>query len=518
MSLEMNGARSLLQTLLNCGVEVCFANPGTSEMHFVAALDSVSGMRPVLCLFEGVVTGAADGYGRVAGKPAVTLLHLGPGLANGLANLHNARRAATPIVNVVGDHATYHLQYDALLTSDIVGFARPVSSWICESKSATTVAGDAARAVQAARAAPGGIATLILPADTAWNAADHAAGPLPDIGPAAGRQRRHRGGRSPAGQRQEDGAAAAWHRVARRRTRGGGSRPGEDRRAAAVRHVRAARRARRGPRPGRAHSVLRRADRRVPGRPRADHPGGQQAAGVVLRLPGQAELVRARACEFSHLSLPHEDGAAALQSLADALGAPSQSPIRIPLLLPELPSGALNAASAAQIIAHLTPDNAIFAEEAATSGLPLLMHLARARPHTHLPLTGGSIGQGLPLAVGAAIAAPDRKVICPHGDGGAAYTVQALWTMAREKLDVTTVIYANRSYAILNIELQRVGASGAGAKAMSMLDLHDPEMNWAEIARGFGIEASRATTCEEFAAQYASAMQQRGPRLIEALI
>jgi acetolactate synthase-1/2/3 large subunit len=180
----MNGARSLLQTLLNCGVEVCFANPGTSEMHFVAALDSVSGMRPVLCLFEGVVTGAADGYGRVAGKPAATLLHLGPGLANGLANLHNARRAATPIVNVVGDHATYHLQYDALLTSDIVGFARPVSSWICESKSAGTVAGDAARAVQAARAAPGGIATLILPADTAWNAADHAAGPLPDIGPA----------------------------------------------------------------------------------------------------------------------------------------------------------------------------------------------------------------------------------------------------------------------------------------------------------------------------------------------
>jgi len=180
----MNGAQTLAQTLVNCGVDVCFANPGTSEMHFVAALDAVEGIRPVLCLFEGVATGAADGYGRIAGKPAATLLHLGPGLANGLANLHNARRAASPIVNVVGDHATYHLQYDALLTSDIVGFARPVSSWIHESKSARDVASDAARAVQAARAAPGGIATLILPADAAWNPAERAAGPLPDIGAA----------------------------------------------------------------------------------------------------------------------------------------------------------------------------------------------------------------------------------------------------------------------------------------------------------------------------------------------
>lgn len=182
----MNGAQTLAQTLVNCGVEVCFANPGTSELHFVAALDSVPGIRPVLCLFEGVVTGAADGYGRIAGKPAATLLHLGPGLANGLANLHNARRANTPIVNVVGDHATYHLQYDALLTSDIAGFARPVSSWIHESKNAAAVAGDAARAVQAARSAPGGVATLILPADTAWNPAERAAEALSDIGPSAG--------------------------------------------------------------------------------------------------------------------------------------------------------------------------------------------------------------------------------------------------------------------------------------------------------------------------------------------
>jgi acetolactate synthase-1/2/3 large subunit len=192
--------------------------------------------------------------------------------------------------------------------------------------------------------------------------------------------------------------------------------------------------------------------------------------------------------------------------------------VRIPLQLPEVPGGPLTALGVAQVIAAMTPDNAIFADESATASFPLLSMMARARPHTHLPLTGGSIGQGLPLAVGAAIAAPDRKVICPHGDGGAAYTMQALWTMAREKLDVVIVIYANRSYAILNIELGRVGATGSGPVAMSMLDLHNPEMNWTQIAQGLGVEASRATTCEEFAAQYSSALKHRGPRLIEAMI
>ena len=234
--------------------------------------------------------------------------------------------------------------------------------------------------------------------------------------------------------------------------------------------------------------------------------------------PGKPSWCAPEGCQFSHLAHPHEDGAGALAALADALGAPAQSPVRVPLQLPGMPNGPLNALSAAQIIAELTPENVIYAEEAATSGMPLLSMLGRARPHTHLPLTGGSIGQGLPLAVGAALAAPDRKVVCPHGDGGAAYTMQALWSMARENLDITVVIYANRSYAILNIELQRVGATGAGAKALSMLDLHNPEMNWVKIAEGLGVEASRATTCEEFAAQYGSAMKHRGPRLIEVMI
>jgi len=515
----MNGAQSLVQTLVNCGVDLCFANPGTSEMHFVASLDAIAGMRPVLALFEGVATGAADGYGRMAGRPAAVLLHLGPGLANGLANLHNARRAATPIVAIVGDHATYHLQYDAPLTSDIVDFARPVSSWICESKSARTVAADAARAVQAARAAPGSIATLVLPADTAWTDADHAAQPLPVVGP-------------------QPVPAATIADAAR--LLGNGRRTAILLRGAALL----------GPALDAAGRIAAKSGARLMCDTFAPHT--QLGAGRVHveRLPYFAEQITAAladveqmilvgskppvsffaypgkpswcsptGCRFLQLAHEHEDGPLALEALDRELGSAAAGPVmRLPLALPALPKGPLNAQAVAQAMAHLTPEHAILADESATAGLALFTAMAQARPFDHLALTGGSIGLGLPLAIGAALACPDRKVICPHGDGGAAYTVQALWTMAREQLDITTVIFANRSYAILNIELQRVGASGAGAKALSMLDLHRPEMNWAQIAQGFGVEATRATTSEDFIAQYSSAMNQRGPRLIEALI
>ena len=514
----MNGAQSLVQTLVNCGVDTCFSNPGTSEMHAVAAFDAVKGVRPVLCLFEGVATGAADGYGRIAGKPAATLLHLGPGLANGLANLHNARRAATPIVNIVGDHASFHLQYDALLTSDIAGFARPVSNWIHEVRSAGEVGSDTARAVQAARSAPGGIATLILPADAAWNPAERAAGRLPDIGPAmvdadtieniAGLMSNRKKtamllrGRALSG----DGLEAAGRIHARTGVRllcdtfapcaemGAGRIPVE-----------------RIPYFGEQVSAF------LAGTEQLILVGSKPPVSFFA-YPGKPSWCVPDGCALIYLAHPHEDGIAALKNLADALGAPPNSPTRVPLQLPGLPTGSLNSLSVAQIIANLTPDDAIYADESNTASLPLLMMLARARPYTHLPLAGGSIGQGLPIAVGAALAAPDRKVICPHGDGGAAYTMQALWTMAREKLDVTTVIYANRSYAILNYELQRVGVTAVGDNARSMLDLHNPEMNWMQIARGLGVEASRATTAEEFAAHYEAAMKQRGPRLIEAMI
>ena len=514
----MNGAQSLLQTLVNCEVEVCFGNPGTSEMHFVAALDSVPQMRSVLCLFEGVVTGAADGYGRVAGKPAATLLHLGPGLANGLANLHNARRASTPLVNIVGDHATYHLQYDAPLTSDIVGFARPVSAWIHESKSADGVASDAARAVQAARSAPGSVSTLILPADTAWNEAQRAEHKLPDLLPAPvssdaidaaarllanGKKTAlllrgtalHGAGLESAGRVQaRTGARLLCDTFAPHAELGAGRVPVERIPYFAEQIV----------------DFLKDFEQIIF--------VGAKPPVSFFAYPGKPSWCAPEGSHLSYLAHAHQDDAQALAALADALGAPASSPVRIPLQLPELPTGPLTALGVAQVIAAMTPDNAIFADESATASFPLLSTMARARPHTHLPLTGGSIGQGLPLAVGAAIAAPDRKVICPHGDGGAAYTMQALWTMAREKLDVVVVIYANRSYAILNIELGRVGATGSGPVAMSMLDLHNQEMNWTKIAAGLGVEASRATTCEEFAAQYSSALTQRGPRLIEAMI
>jgi acetolactate synthase-1/2/3 large subunit len=514
----MNGAQSLVQTLVNCGVDICFANPGTSEMHAVAAFDAVKGLRPVLCLFEGVATGAADGYGRMAGKPAATLLHLGPGLANGLANLHNARRAATPIVNIVGDHATFHLQYDALLTSDIAGFARPVSNWVHETTSAKRVASDVARAVQAARAAPGGIATLILPADVAWNAAERAAEPLPDIGPAIVN-------------------SATIEDVAKQMSNGKKTAMLLRGRALLGAGLEAAGRiqAKTGARllcdtfaPQAEMGAGRVAVERIPyfGEQVTTFLAGTEQMILVgstppvsfFAYPGKPSWCVPDGCDLVYLAHPHEDGVTALQNLADALAAPPQASTRVELQLPGLPTGLLNSLSVAQTIARLTPDDAIYADESNTSSLPLLMMLARARPHTYLPLAGGSIGQGLPLAVGAALAAPDRKVVCPHGDGGAAYTMQALWTMAREKLDVTTVIYANRSYAILNYELYRLGVTSVGDNARGMLDLHNPEMNWTGIAGGLGVEASRATTAEEFAAQYESAMKQRGPRLIEAMI
>ena len=516
----MNGAQSLIRTLVNCGVRLCFANPGTSEMHFVAALDAVPEMRAVLCLFEGVATGAADGYARVGGSPALTLLHLGPGLANGLANLHNARRAGSPVVNVVGEHATFHRRYEAPLTADIVGIARPVSSWLCESRSAPSVAADAARAVQAARAAPGGIATLILSADAAWNPAEHPAGMLPDIGPApvsdvaldnaAGLLRNGRKtvlllrgaalrgtGLEAAGRIQAGtGVRLVCDTFAPVTELGAGRVPVE-----------------------RLPYLVEQAIECLAGVEQIILVGAAPPV-AFFGYPGKPSLCAPEGCRFSHLAHPHEDGPGALSALADRLGAPARSPLRVPLTLPDVPSGILDAASVSAIMAASTPEGAILVDEAITSSPPLLRAMATARPHTHLAVTGGSLGQGMPAAIGAALAAPDRKVVCALGDGSAAYTLQALWTMARENLDVTTVIYANRAYAILNFELQRAGAAGLGVgpRALSMFDLGQPALDWVKIAEGMGVEASRAATCAEFAAQYASAMKQRAPRLIEAVI
>jgi len=514
----MNGAESLVSTLVACGVDVCFTNPGTSEMHFVAALDKVEGMRAILGLFEGAVTGMADGYGRMKEKPAATLLHLGPGLANGLANLHNARRASTPIVNIVGDHATYHAQYDAPLASDIAGFARPVSAWVHTSMSPRTIAADGARAVQAARAAPGQIATLILPADTAWLEADRAAGPLPVAEPA------------PVSDKAIDEAARLLKNG--RKTailmRGNALKPAGIEAAGRIRAKSGARLMCDTFAPKLSRGAGRVAVERIPYFAEQIVEFLSNVEQLILvgakppvsffAYPGKPSWCVPEGCRILYLSHPHEDGLGALEALAETIHAPREAADMVVLARPELPSGKLNAYSAGQAIGHYLPENAIIADEAATAGIGAAVYTAAAAPHDHLALTGGAIGMGVPLATGAAVACPDRKVVCLQGDGGAMYTLQALWTQAREKLDVVTVIFANRAYAILNIELMRVGAENPGPKALSLFDLRNPELNWMQLAAGMGVEASRAATAEEFSAQFASAMKGRGPRLIEAVL
>lgn len=514
----MNGAESLVQTLVDCGVEVCFANPGTSEMHFVAALDRVTGMRPVLTLFEGVATGAADGYGRMAKKPAATLLHLGPGLANGLANLHNARRAATPIVNIVGDHATYHAQYDAPLASDIMSFARPVSGWLHSSTGARMAASDAARAVRASLEPPGQIATLILPANAAWEEAEGPATPLP------------RPDYAQADAKLIDAAAAALLEGKKSAIliRGDALQPEGLEAAGRIAAKTGARlmcdtfapRITRGAGIVGVERIPYFAEQIVDFLKDLEHLvlAGAKPPVSFFAYPGKPSWCVPEGCQIHTLAHPHEDGIGALAALADAVRAPRKAAGRAEFKQPGLPSGRLDPFSAAQAIAQLMPENAIVSDESATSGLSVAVFTATAHPHDHLALTGGSIGQGLPVATGAAVACPGRKVICLHGDGGAMYTVQSLWTQARENLDVTTVIFSNRSYAILKIELMRVGAGNPGPRALSMFDLGNPELGWVDIARGMGVEATRAETAEEFSAQFADAMRGRGPRLIEAVL
>jgi len=514
----MNGAESLVRTLVQSQVEVCFSNPGTSEMHFVAALDKVEGMRAILGLFEGAVTGMADGYGRMAEKPAATLLHLGPGLSNGLANLHNARRAATPIVNIVGDHATYHAQYDAPLASDIASLARPVSGWLHSSSSALAVAADGARAVQAARTAPGQIATLIVPADVAWNKADHVSLQLDVPRPA---------------EVADDAIDAAASALA------SGKRAAILMRGAALRRdgleaagrIAAKTNARLmcdtfAPRIERGAGIV--AVDRIPyfAEQIVDFLEGLELLILVgskppvsfFAYPDKPSWCTPHGCEIQVLAHPHEDGVAALLALAAAVHAPQEPAGRAVLERPGSPAGGLNQFSVGQIIGALLPEGVILCDEAATSGLGTAFATTTAPPHDHLALTGGSIGMGIPLATGAAVACPDRKVIALQGDGGAMYTLQALWTQAREKLDVTTILFANRSYAILNLELARVGAGNAGPKALSMFELGNPELDWCMLARGMGVEASRSTTSEEFAAQFADALANHGPRLIEVVL
>ena len=525
----MNGAESLVHTLLEGGVDVCFTNPGTSEMHFVAALDRIEGMRCVLGLFEGVVTGAADGYYRIAGRPASTLLHLGPGLANGLANLHNARKARSGIVNIVGEHASYHIELDAPLTADIEGLARPMSAWVRTSRASTAISADGADAIVEANTPPGKIATLILPADTAWNPADdgarrapgaladriaaarQACAPDPEAVRTAAQELRS-GGRSLlllGGVALQPQALEIAGRIAAatgcqlmsefytaRLARGAG-------RVIAPRLPYAV---------DPAVKVLESFDKVVL--------VGAKAPVAFFAYPDKPSLLAPPHARMHTLAGFEDDLVAALQALADELGATALAPAGVAqrAVASALPTGKLAPEGIAAVLTALIPENAIVVDEAVTTGRSFGAPTAGAAPHDWLCGMGGSIGFALPVAVGAAIAAPDRKVIALEGDGSGMYTLQSLWTMAREGLDVTVVIFANRSYQILRGEFAGVGAGAPGPRATDMLTLDRPDLDWVALARGMGVEAVRVDDLSQFAAQLKRALAHQGPSLVEVVL
>ncbi len=513
----MNGAQAVVRTLVDSGVTACFANPGTSEMHFVAALDTVPELRGVLCLFEGVATGAADGYGRMAGRPAAALLHLGPGLGNGLANLHNARRAGTPLLAIVGDHATYHKRFDAPLESDIDALAGTVSGWVRRSTRSADAPADAAEAVAEAMRPPGQLATLILPADVTWTDGAEPAAPVRPRPPAGvpgeviSQVAAVLGSGAPAVlMLGGSGLRRAGLDAASRISQATGSRliaetfPARMERGAGV------------PAIGRLAYLAEFATSQLAGARHLILAGAREPVSFFA-YPGKASYLVPDGCQVHVLAEGGDDIQGALAALAD-LVAPDASPLLPGLSRPALPDGDLTGEKAAAVIGALLPEGAIVSDEANTSGLWLPGSTAGAPPHDWLTLTGGAIGQGLPLATGAAIACPGRPVLALEADGSAMYTVSALWTHAREHLDITTIIFSNRSYAILNMELARTGAAAAGEAARSLLDLSRPGIDFTALAAGMGVPASRAVTAGELAAQLRRALAEPGPHLIEAAI
>ena len=515
-----NGAQALMKTLADAGIEVCFTNPGTSEMHFVAALDDEPRMRAVLTLFEGVATGAADGYARMADKPAATLLHLGCGLGNGLANLHNARKGKVPVVNIVGDHATWHQPLDAQLQSDIETVARNVSPNFVHSPQKTEdLCRDAVGAIGAAVGPPGQVATLILPADVSWGEGGQpAALPAPSHPGAADEQtvkavaEAIRGGGSTAlllgGRALREPALREAARIAAhngvkvfsevfptRLERGAGRPPVE--RIAYLAELATLQLS------GYEHLVL------VDAKPPVS----------FFAYPGKPSELVPEGCQVHVLATPEQDAASSLEALSRELGAERIEPVLQPAGRPDRPRGRLSAEKVCKAVGHLLPENVIVVDEANTSGLMLPVMTAGAPAHDLLTLTGGAIGQSLPNAVGAAIACPDRPVLALVGDGSAMYTNQALWTMAREKLDITVVVLANAAYSILNVELERVGARDSGGpKAHAQMDLTGPGLDFARMAQGMGVHAVRADTAEAFCKAMEYAFDHAGPHLIEAQI
>jgi acetolactate synthase-1/2/3 large subunit len=518
----MNGADRLCDTLLVNGVDVCFANPGTSEMHFVSALDRKPQMRCILGLFEGVVTGAADGYARMADKPAATLLHCGPGLANGIANMHNARRARTPMINVVGDQASYHLVNDPPLASDIESLARPMSHFVRRIASPEDVGPAIGEAYAAAMSLPG-VSTVILPADCAWGSVEPAT-VVATSAPAL---------MSVEGAVVRDVAAALRKYGSRAALMMTGSALRESSMDLAAR-------------------ICATTDSRMfcqMSNGRIEHGAGRVAIPRIFypldmaleqlkdvdllvligasipvgffAYPGKPGRLVSDTCEIATLARPGDDLPAAIEALADELGARTSVPAFIAPSRADvglLPSGNLDGDKVCSIVSRLLPENSVVCDELLSSGPHFYQQCHHAPQHDYLQLTGGGIGVGMPLCIGAAVACPDRKIIGMQADGSGMYTVQALWTQAREKLDIVTVIFSNRAYAILHGEMRAVGVNHLGRNANRMLNLDEPALNWVTIAQGMGVEAARATTAEEFTKLFKGALGRRGPFLIEAVI
>jgi acetolactate synthase-1/2/3 large subunit len=511
----MNGAESLIRTLTSGGVDTCFANPGTSEIHLVAALDQLPEMSCVLGLFEGVVTGAADGYARMAEKPACTVLHLGPGLANGLANLHNASRAQVPIINLVGQHATDHLRYDTPLTSDIEAIARPYSKWLRTSGSASGLGRDAAEAIVASRKAPGQIATLIVPADVAWGeggaVATLPALPMPPL---------------PTSATVERCASMLRSGLPTAILIGGNALYGNG--LAVAGRIAAATGAKLlAPYP------LTRLQRGA-GIPKVDRVQymleqgieqfkefrqlilvGTQSPVAYFAYPGKNSAFTSPECVIDRLASHGEDYIGALDALAESLSVPDQVLTTETAERPPMPSGEITLQGLAATVGAVLPENVIMVDESMTSGRGLMAATKGAPPHDWLGNTGGSIGIALPLAVGAAVACPNRRVLCLTADGSGMYTLQALWTMAREGLNVTIVVFANHDYAVLKREFSYLGVGNPGTRALGMFEIGRPDLDWVQLAKGMGVPGTRVSSLEAFGKALRAGLEGEGPTLIE---